>query len=47
MTITFCFIRWTPISSFGMIMFWGIALMVVYNSIVTNGLLKIETRKEK
>lgn len=47
MTITFCFINWTPISSFGMTMFWGIALMAVYNSIITNSLLKIETRKEK
>lgn len=47
MVITFCFISWTPISSFGMTMFWGIALMALYNSIVTNGLLKIETGKEK
>ena len=47
MVITFCFIRWTPISSFGMAMFWGIVLMVFYNIAVTNSLLKIETRKEK
>ena len=47
MVITFCFISWTPISSFGMVMFWGIALMALYNMIVTNSLLKIETRKEK
>lgn len=47
MTITFCFINWTPISSFGMVMFWGIALSAIYNAIVTNCLLKIETRKEK
>lgn len=47
MTITFCFIRWTPISSFGMVMFWGFVLIGIYNSIITNTLLKINTRKEK
>ena len=41
------FINWLPISSFGMVMFWGIALIALYNSILTNSLLKIETRKEK
>ena len=43
--ITFCFITWEPISSFGMIMFWGIALIAVYNSIVTNLFLKIKAGK--
>lgn len=47
MVITFCFISWTPISSFGMVMFWGIVLIALYNIAVTNSLLKIETRKEK
>lgn len=47
MVVTFCFIPWTPISSFGMTMIWGIALMAIYNSILTNSLLKIGTRKEK
>ncbi len=47
LVITFCFIRWTPISSFGMTMFWGIVLIVLYNIAVTNSLLKIETGKEK
>lgn len=47
MVVTCCFIRWIPISSFGMTMFWGIVLIAIYNSIVTNSLLKIETRKEK
>ncbi len=45
--ITFCFIRWVPISSFGMVMFWGIVLIAIYNSIVTNYLLKINAGKEK
>lgn len=47
LAITCCFIRWTPISSFGMVMFWGIVLIAAYNGLVTNYLLKIKTGKEK
>ena len=47
MVVTFCFIRWIPISSFGMTMFWGIAFIALYNCIITNSLLKIQTGKEK
>ena len=47
MTVTFCFINWIPISSFGMVMFWGIVLIAIYNSVITNSLLKINTGKEK
>ncbi len=47
LVISFCFIAWTPVSSFGMVMFWGIVLMAIYNSIVTNSLLKINAGKEK
>ena len=43
--IVLCFINWTPISSFGMVMFWGIVLIAVYNYIITNGLLKIRADK--
>lgn len=43
--ITFCFAGWKPISSFGMIMFWGVALIAVYNIIITNNLLKIRASK--
>lgn len=43
--IVFCFINWTPISSFGMVMFWGILLITVYNYIITNGLLRIKADK--
>lgn len=46
LVITFCFIKWTPISSFGMVMFWGIALIAAYNGIVTNSLLKIKEGRE-
>lgn len=41
MTITFCFIKWIPISSFGMVMFWGILLIAIYNLVVTNKMLEI------
>lgn len=40
--ITFCFIKWIPLSSFGMVMFWGITLIAIYNFIVTGSLLKIK-----
>lgn len=43
--VIFCFIKWVPISSFGMIMFWGITLIAIYNFIVTNSLLKIKAGK--
>ena len=41
MIIAFCFIKWIPISSFGMIAFWGLAIIAVYNAVITRGLLKI------
>lgn len=43
--ITFCFVGWAPISSLGMVMFWGIVLIAIYNFIITNNLLKIEANK--
>lgn len=43
--IAFCFAGWEPISSFGMIMFWGIVLIAIYNIIITNNLLKIRASK--
>lgn len=44
--ITFCFAKWTSISSFGMVMFWGIVLIAIYNFGILGNLLKIETDKE-
>ena len=38
--IAFSFINWTNIASFGMTMFWGLLLTVIYNLVVTNALLK-------
>lgn len=43
--IAFCFVGWAPISSFGMVMFWGILLIAIYNILVTNSLLKIKVGK--
>ena len=41
-SITFCFISWEPISSFGMVMFWGIVLIAAYNISISNLLLKLK-----
>lgn len=46
MAIVFCFISWVPISSFGMIMFWGLLLIAIYNPTITQALLKIENRQK-
>lgn len=43
--VTFTFSKWTPISSIGMIMFWELAIMVIYNYIFTQ-LLLINTNEE-
>ena len=37
--IVLCFAQWLPIYSFGMVMFWGIIIMLVYNYIFTKFLL--------
>jgi len=44
-TIVFCFAGWSNLSSFGMIMFWGLTLIAVYNLIVTKTLLKLKESK--
>lgn len=38
-SIVFTFMKWIPIASIGMVMFWGLIIMFIYNYIVTNGLL--------
>lgn len=37
--VIFAFNSWLPISSFGMVIFWGIAISLLYNIIVTRTLL--------
>lgn len=46
-TIVFALIKWATISSFGMVMFWGILLITIYNLIITNGLIKIYISKNR
>lgn len=43
--IVFCFGKWVPINSFGMISFWGLVIIAIYNAIVTRNLLKIKESK--
>ena len=38
-SIVFTFISYLPIYSFGMVMFWGITLILIYNMIFTRSLL--------
>lgn len=45
MTITFSFVKWVPISSFGMITFWGIVIIAIYNAIITRYLLKANVER--
>ena len=44
-SLVFCFSGWSNLSSFGMIMFWGLALLALYNVIVTKTLLKLNENK--
>lgn len=41
MVIAFCFVKWIPMSSFGMISFWGLVMIAIYNAVITRSLLKI------
>ena len=44
-TLVFCFTQWSNLSSFGMIMFWGLVLIAGYNALVTRTLLKLKESK--
>ena len=45
-SIAFCFVKWIPMSSFGMIAFWGLVLIAIYNVAITRSLLKIKVENE-
>ncbi len=45
-SIIFCFMDWIPIASFGMTLFWGVILTLVYNYLVTAPVLSILENKE-
>lgn len=38
-SIVFSFIKYLPIASFGMVMFWALAIMIVYNLVITRVLI--------
>ena len=40
-SLTFCFSGWDNLISFGLIMFWGLVLIAIYNILVTKTLLKL------
>lgn len=42
MVVAFCFVKWIPMSSFGMISFWGLTIIAIYNAVITRSLLKIK-----
>lgn len=42
LTLVACLTKWDNLSSFGMIMFWGIVLIAVYNFVVTRTFLKLK-----
>ena len=44
-SIIFTFNSWLPVFSFGMVMFWGLILIAVYNITVTKALLKLRENK--
>ena len=46
MVVAFCFVKWVPISSFGMISFWGLVLIAVYNAVITRSLLKMKAENK-
>lgn len=43
--LVFCFSGWVNLSSFGMVVFWGLILIAVYNITVTKALLKLKENK--
>lgn len=45
LSLVFCFAKWSNLSSFGMIMFWGFTLIAIYNVVVTKTLLKLRESK--
>lgn len=45
LTIVFCLSKWESLSSFGMIMFWGLILTAIYNVTVTRTFLKLKENK--
>ena len=45
LTLVACLTKWDNLSSFGMVMFWGLVLIASYNFIVTRTFLKLKKNK--
>lgn len=45
MSIIFAYVAWTSTSSFGMVMFYGLTIIVLYNLLITKNLLNNEDKK--
>ncbi len=45
-SVVLCFAGWLPIYSFGMVVFWGLLLTVLYNLVITRTLI-VDTQKNK
>lgn len=45
-SVILCFVSWLPIYSFGMAMFWGILIIVLYNLIFTRTLIVLCTKNK-
>lgn len=45
-SVVLCFAGWLPIYSFGMVAFWGLFIIVLYNLIITRTLI-VDTKKNK
>ena len=39
-SVVCCFANWMPIFSFGMVLFWGLVISVIYNFVITQLLIK-------
>ena len=44
--VVLCFAGWLPIYSFGMVIFWGLLIITLYNLIITKTLI-VDTKKNK
>lgn len=44
--VVFTFINWTPIATIGMVMFWGIIVMLAYHYLITKNLIQKDSKEE-
>lgn len=44
--IVFTFTNWLPIASMGMVLFWGLFVLIIYNYVIMNVLLEVKKEKQ-